>query len=78
MATSNHIVILCSRLDLPGGIERAVVNTANLFSEKGHSVSLVILDETRNSFYPVHPSVEIIHQSLSFGITPEGNVISGK
>jgi len=78
LATSNHIVILCSRLDLPGGIERAVVNTANLFCEKGHSVSLVILDEARNSFYPVHPSVEIIHHSLSFGITPEGNVISRK
>lgn len=73
-----HIAILCSRLDLPGGIERAIVNTANLFAHEKHPVTLVILDETKNSFYPLLPAVQVMQQTLSFGITPEGNVISRK
>lgn len=73
-----HIAILCSRLDLPGGIERAVVNAANLFAENGHPVSLIILDENDKSFYPVHSSIKIIQQQLSFGITTDGNIISRK
>lgn len=73
-----HIAILCSRLDLPGGIERAIVNTANLFAQKEHQVTIVILDETKSSFYPLLPAVQVIQQPLSFGITPEGNVISRK
>ena len=76
--TPSHIAILCSRLDLPGGIERSVVNIVNLFAEKGHPVSLIILDNTDNSFYPIHSSIKIIQQSLSFGITTEGNIISRK
>ena len=75
---THHIALLCSRLDLPGGIERAVVNTANLFAEKGNTVSLIILDETAETFYPIHPAVNIIQQPMSFGITPEGNIISRK
>lgn len=79
MKTNNpHIVILCSRLDLPGGIERAVVNTAGMFAARGHRVTLLILDETRECFYPVHPAVQRIQQSLSFGITPDGNIITRK
>jgi glycosyltransferase involved in cell wall biosynthesis len=74
----NHIAILTSRLDLPGGIERAVVNTANLFVEKLHAVTIIILDETGKSFYPLHHGVKIIQQPLSFGITNQGNVISRK
>ena len=41
-------------------------------------VTLVILDETYKSFYPLEPRVKIIQQPLSFGITEEGNVISRK
>lgn len=74
----SHIALLCSRLDMPGGIERAVVNTAALFAGKGHEVTLLILDETSESFYPVHPAIKIIQQPLSFGITPEGNIITRK
>lgn len=74
----NHIAILCSRLDLPGGIERIIVNTANLFTDKGHSVTLLVLDEKAGSFYPINNQVKAIHESLSFGITPEGNVITRK
>lgn len=78
MTAARHIVILCSRLDLPGGIERAVVNTANLFISKNNTVTLLILDETDRSFYPIDSSVTILRQPLSFGITKEGNVISRK
>lgn len=73
-----HIAILASRLDLPGGIERAVVNTANLFASKGHKISLFILDETGESFYSLDPSISIIQQPLSFGITREGNIFTRK
>lgn len=76
--TTSHIAILCSRLDLPGGIERAIVNTANLFTDKGNKVTLVILDGTNKSFYPLHSSIQILKQPLSFGITTEGNIISRK
>lgn len=55
-----------------------MVNTANLFVTKGHRVTLVILDETNNSFYPIDQLVNLIQQPLSFGITPEGNVITRK
>ncbi len=78
IAGKKHIALLCSRLDLPGGIERAIVNTAGLFAEKGHRVTLVILDETADSFYPVHPAIWIVQQPLSFGITKEGNLITRK
>lgn len=73
-----HIAILVSRLDLPGGIERAVINTANLFCQKGHQVTIIILDDTDKFFYPVGPNVNIIQQSLSFGISKEGNIFSRK
>lgn len=73
-----HITILCSRLDLPGGIERAIVNTARLFTENGNRVTLVVLDETKDSFYPIHNSVDVIQQPLSFGITREGNPVTRK
>lgn len=78
LAAPQHIIMLCSRLDLPGGIERAVVNTANLFNREGNSVTLVVLDETMETFYPVDKGISVIQHSLSFGITPEGNVISRK
>ncbi|HEX4876592.1 MAG TPA: glycosyltransferase family 4 protein [Chitinophagaceae bacterium] len=76
--SSKHIALLVSRLDLPGGIERAAVNTATLFARKGNQVTLIILDETDKSFYPIDPSIKIIQVPLSFGITKEGNIITRK
>ncbi len=73
-----HIVILCSRLDLPGGIERAVVNLANLLDKKGKKISLLVLDETPSSFYPISTSVNVIQQALFFGITSKGNPVTRK
>jgi len=75
---ADHIIFLCSRLDLPGGIERAIVNTAGLFCEKGHRVTLLVLDETDQCYYPIHPGLKIVQQPLSFGITKEGNIVSRK
>lgn len=74
------IIFICSRLDTPGGIERAVANTANLFCEKGHKVQLLIADRNGNehSFYPLHPSINIIYNPISFGIGIPGNGISRK
>ncbi|MBK8310803.1 MAG: glycosyltransferase family 4 protein [Chitinophagaceae bacterium] len=75
---NKKIVILCSRLDLPGGIERAIVNTANLFIENSHSVSIIILDHTEETFYPIDSKVNIVQRPLSFGITKDGNIITRK
>src|SRR5438046_2074122 len=73
-----HIAFICSRLDLPGGIERAIVNTANMFHRQGHPVTLVITDNTANSFYTIDPGVNIKQADLNFGITTSGNVFSRK
>lgn len=73
-----HIAICCSRLDLPGGIERAIVNLSNLLVEKELSVTLIILDETAASFYPIDKRIIIIQQPLSFGIGERGNILTRK
>lgn len=78
ISQTQHIAILCSRLDQPGGIEKAIINLANELNKRGWKISLVILDETRELFYPLHENISIISQPLSFGITPEGNVITRK
>ena len=63
---------------MPGGYEKAVITLANLFREKGNEVTLIILDKAKEVFYPLDPSIKIIQQTLSFGITEEGNVVSRK
>ena len=74
--TAGHIVFICSRLDMPGGSERAVSQTANLLSSKGHNVSIVILDETDRIFFPVDPSIQIFSAPLHFGNVEKGNVLT--
>ena len=78
MPSPPHIVIACSYLHVPGGYEKAVVTTANLFAEKGLKVTLLILDETAESYYPVHKSITIIQVPLNFGITRKGNKLTRK
>lgn len=78
MPANNHIVIACSYLHVPGGYEKAMITTASLFAEKGHKVTLLILDDPAGTFYPVHPGVSILHQPMNFGITEKGNTISRK
>lgn len=75
---NKHIVIACSYLHVPGGYEKAMITTANLFAEKGHNVTLLILDHTADTYYPVHPSVKIVCRYLNFGITNKGNPFSRK
>ena len=72
------IAIICSRLDSPGGIERAICNTANLFVEKGNEVTLVIVDEHKGSFYPLHQKIKKEFLHLHFGITEKGNTLTRK
>jgi glycosyltransferase involved in cell wall biosynthesis len=73
-----HVLFICSSLDLPGGIERAVVNTANLFQANGHSVTILILDSNAGSFYPIHQAIDVHQENLHFGITKEGNTFIRK
>lgn len=78
IASRSHIVILCSRLDVPGGVERAIVNTANLLQSRGHKVVLLVLDETDRVFYPLHNGVQVTRAALDFGITKKGNKLTRK
>jgi glycosyltransferase involved in cell wall biosynthesis len=78
MSNPTHILIICSGLDTPGGIERAITNTANLFSEKGNRVTILVLDESKQSFYPINTEIEIKQFHLHFGIAKTGNILSRK
>jgi glycosyltransferase involved in cell wall biosynthesis len=73
-----HIVIACSYLHVPGGYEKAMTTTANLFAENGYKVTLLILDYTSAIWYPVHPNVQIVHLPVNFGITETGNTFTRK
>src|SRR5215207_9136927 len=73
-----HIVFVCSRLDQPGGTERATVNLASLLHDKGHKITLVILDETASCFYELRNGIRVLQEYLHFGITAKGNKISRK
>jgi glycosyltransferase involved in cell wall biosynthesis len=78
LSLSNKIVITSSRLDIPGGIEKAVTSLASLLAEKGHEVTILLLYKTTNSFYPIHPSVTVVQLPLYFGIGISGNMVSRK
>lgn len=76
--SASHILILCSELYAPSGGNRVIVNLANLFVEQGYAVTLGLLDETKNSFYPVHQDVQVVQEPLLFGMTESGNPLTRK
>lgn len=78
MTAPGHIVIACSYLHVPGGYEKAMITTANLFADKGHKVTLLVLDHTAETYYPVHASVNIVQAPMNFGITTRGNALLRK
>ena len=59
-------------------MERAIVNTANLLNSKGHQVTIIVLDETNESFFPLQDGVGFLQYNLKFGITEQGNILSRK
>lgn len=73
-----HIVILCSRLDLPGGIEKAIIQLTNLLTRNDYKITLLVLDETGSVFFPIEREINIIQVPLFFGITERGNKFSRK
>ncbi|HUM96645.1 MAG TPA: glycosyltransferase family 4 protein [Chitinophagaceae bacterium] len=75
---TRHIVIIASYLNHPGGYERIVPSIANLFTEKGNKVTLLIIGNTSETFYPIHNKVNIILKPYHFGIADKGNMISRK
>lgn len=70
--------MVSSSLDVPSGYEKAVTETAGLFATYGHPVTVLILDHTSVTYFPVHPVVKIFHLPLHFGITQKGNPILRK
>jgi amylovoran biosynthesis glycosyltransferase AmsD len=75
---TKHILLLSSGLNYPGGIERAIVNTANLFAVKGHRVTIIVFDESDKSFYPIKEGIYVVRYPLYFGITGKGNLLTRK
>jgi len=78
MEIRNHIVILCSRLDLPGGIEKAVTGLANQLSDQHYLVTLLVLDKTDQCFFPLKDEIIVHSLPLGFGITQKGNTLTRK
>ena len=74
----NHIVLVCSYLHVPGGYEKAVITTANLFSRNGWQVTLLILDQNQETYFEVDKEVNLVQADLDFGITRKGNMFSRK
>lgn len=72
------VVLICTGLHTPGGIERAIVNLGNLLSSNGIDTTILILDTTSHSFYEIQPQIKISQENLHFGITQSGNVFSRK
>lgn len=77
MPKAKKILLICSGLETPGGIERATINLSNLLSSS-NDVTLLILDKTPISFYEIDPKVTIEHRYLHFGIIQKGNPIIRK
>ena len=75
---SKRIVFVCSRLDLPGGTEKAVISLAGLFAEHNHKVTVLVMDEAKGSFYRIPNGVTILYENLRFGICPEKNWLARK
>ncbi len=65
-------------MEVYGGLERVVAQTINLLSENGNQVTLIVLDKSPSSFFPIHQNIQIINIPSNFGITTKGNIISRK
>lgn len=78
MENRQHITLACSRLDLPGGVERSVVNIANLLHTNGHPVTILIMDKTADSFYALREGIHVIQKNLHLGIGRNGNMLARK
>ena len=77
-SATKHIIFIATRLDLPGGIEKAIISTANLLTEKGYNVSILITDVTTACFYEVDQRIQINKLELNFGIDIKGSALSRK
>lgn len=78
MNAAKHIVLVCSRLDLPGGTEKAVVSLAGLFAAQKLRVTVLVLDDAADSFYAIPGDVNVKYENLRFGICPEKNWLARK
>ncbi|GAP33853.1 glycosyltransferase [Piscinibacter sakaiensis] len=58
---SFHLVLVCDRLDLAGGVERVVCELANHWVAAGHRVGLLSVATPRDALhYPLDPRVELL------------------
>jgi amylovoran biosynthesis glycosyltransferase AmsD len=55
-----------------------VANTSALLADEGYPISLLILDETAESFYPLHKDISVLQKPLFFDITDKGNWVTRK
>jgi glycosyltransferase involved in cell wall biosynthesis len=78
LSQQKHIVLISSFLNFVGGYERIVASFVNLLAEKGENITLLLLADTDESFYPLDKKVRVVQLPLHFGITPKGNMITRK
>ena len=77
-SATKHIAFIATRLDLPGGIEKAIITTANLLTEKGYKITLLVADVTTDCFYEVDKRIVINKLNVNFGIDTKGNALTRK
>jgi glycosyltransferase involved in cell wall biosynthesis len=73
-----HILFVCSGLDHVGGLERIVTNLANQLAVEQYKVSILIVNETTYSYYPLHKSIYTVLLNAKFGIDLKQNYIYRK
>ena len=75
---SKHIIFLATRLDLPGGIEKAIISTANLLISKNYQITLLVADVTTSGFYFIDERIKVSELNVSFGIDQKGSALTRK
>lgn len=60
-----EIIHVCDSLSLQGGYEKVICDLSNIFTNNGHNVSIICLDNSSSTFYNVFDSVKVYYSSWS-------------
>jgi len=73
-----HILLLCSGLNAVGGQEKMVVSFANSLAQEGYRISILIVGDTTESFYPIDGNINVALLNADFGIGSRVNYLKRK
>lgn len=60
MISNKNMLFIYYKLFKPGGVARVLVSLANELVEAGHDITILVLMDNKESFYPLDPRVKII------------------